>query len=107
MTHKEFDVFQEEFFEALRRIGNTKGIEYSNSVGDQLANFKRLAIGLGTTPEVVCLIYGTKHLDAIGHFVGLLDLDRHVPESSEPIQGRFHDAVLYLILLAALIKERE
>ncbi len=107
MTHMEFDSFLSKFFDDLKKIGDTKGLEYSNS-GDRLANFKRLAMKLGTTPETVCLIYGTKHLDSIDHFVKYLDMERQVPFAlrSEPIQGRFHDAVLYLILLAALIEER-
>jgi hypothetical protein len=110
MTNEEFDKHVGSFFDFIASIGKTKGREYSGAIDgkdDRLANFKRLAVKLGVTPETVCLIYGTKHLDAIDTFVKTLQKTGKIPvQLSEPIEGRFHDAVLYLILLSAIVAER-
>jgi len=111
MTNEEFDLHVQSFFSFIDDIGRTKGKEYSGAIDskdDRLANFKRLATKLGVTPETVCLIYGTKHLDAIDTFVKTIQRTGDPPvQLSEPIDGRFHDAVLYMILLSALIAERK
>lgn len=82
----------------LHNLTYSKGREYAGS-DDQLANFKRLGRTLGLPPEAVLLVYLTKHLDSIQTYV------RELPEPapSEPITGRIDDAILYLILLKALI----
>lgn len=84
-------------FETIARLSETKGKEYARS-NDQLANFKRLSgIGL-TTYQVWAVLYG-KHQDAIFHFV-----QTH-STLSEPIENRIDDAILYLLLLKALVVE--
>jgi hypothetical protein len=111
MTNEEFNVHVSSFFSFIDGIGKTKGREYSGAIDgkdDRLANFKRLAVKLGVTPETVCLIYGTKHLDSIDTFVKTIQRTGEIPaQLSEPIEGRFHDAVLYMILLSALVAERK
>lgn len=111
MTNEGFNAHVASFFTFIDGIGKTKGKEYSGAIDgkdDRLANFKRLAVKLGVTPETVCLIYGTKHLDAIDTCVKTLQRTGEISVAlSEPIEGRFHDAVLYLILLSALISERK
>lgn len=77
-----------------------KGREYAGPE-DRLGNFKRGAAATGTTPETVCVIYLTKHLDSILTYI------REGKEGSEPIQGRIADLLNYTILLGALICERE
>lgn len=90
---------------ALSKLTDTKGIEYARSDDDQLANFHRLAEENDITAEAVCAVYMTKHLDAIKFFIkSLSKADR--PTYSEPITGRIDDAILYLILLKALVNER-
>lgn len=82
-------------------LTNTKGQEYSRSDDDQLANFKRLAEDVGISPEAVCLVYLTKHLDSIKHHI------KHPFKAlSEPIEGRIDDAILYLILMKGLFYDR-
>src|SRR3990172_9547854 len=106
MTTEEFNHFFGDFMGECRKIHATKGKEYSGN-GDRLANFKRLAARLTAPPETVCLIYGTKHLDALASLTEHIETEKRLPPSiSEPIEGRFHDAVNYLVLLAALCEER-
>jgi len=87
------------FFAELRTISSSKGVEYANN-DDQLANFKRLGARLGVSPEKVAMVLFTKHLDAIDHA-----LAHPAAPTSEPVHGRILDAVLYLLLLDALISE--
>ncbi|HUC75830.1 MAG TPA: hypothetical protein VMS04_11095 [Vicinamibacterales bacterium] len=88
----------------LTKLTASKGEDYSNS-DDQLANFKRLAERLGTTPETIALVHLSKHLDAIDSYVRRRADATYRP--SEPIRGRILDAILYLWLLECLRAERE
>jgi hypothetical protein len=102
MNHEKFKLVIAETFDTINQLTASKGVEYSNS-DDQLANFKRLGLELGLSPEAVNLVYLTKHLDSIKNFVR----KGGIQPSSEPIQGRIDDAILYLILLKSLIIEGE
>ncbi len=81
----------------LLELTDTKGREYANS-DDQLANFKRLADQLNLSPAQIAYVYLTKHLDSIQSHI-------RDPEKllSEPVESRIDDAILYLILLKALL----
>ncbi len=83
-------------------LTRTKGVEYANDA-DQLANFKRLAQQLDLHPTAVLFVYLQKHLDSIANYVRLAQHDGSYT-SSEPISGRIDDAILYLVLLKALIE---
>ena len=102
MKRADFLDLLDETFERLVTLTQTKGHEYANS-HDQLANFLRLGQALGMPPEAVLLVYLTKHLDSIHNYV------RELPEPapSEAITGRIDDAILYLVLLKALIIAHE
>lgn len=102
MNKADFLAVLDDTAENLRCLTESKGREYAGSA-DQLANFKRLGETLGMPPEAVLLVYLTKHLDSINSYV------RELPEPapSEPITGRIDDAILYLVLLKALIFDHE
>jgi len=99
--HKiEFRCLIDSVYLSLIDLTTTKGEEYSRDA-DQLANFKRQAEELCMTPEKVLMVYLNKHLDAIKSFVKTGKIH------SEPIQGRIQDAILYLILLQAIVEEQQ
>lgn len=100
MNFPEFDSFQKLLFAEIVVNKDTKGKEYANGV-DRFSNFKRAADDLGLTPEQVCWVYTKKHLDSIAHFCKV----GHI-ESTEPIRGRFVDAICYLSLMAGIIEEK-
>lgn len=100
MTSEEMTHLMETIWLELRDISSRKGIEYANSE-DRLANFKRLADRLGSTPEKVLMVYFTKHLDSIEFYA------KTGKVMSEPVEGRINDAILYLCLLRGLIMERQ
>ena len=89
-------------FGNLTKLSASKGLEYSGET-DRLANFKDQAKLLGfATPIQVLGVYLNKHLGSINKFISGLDKGL-----SEPIEGRIDDAILYLVLLKALINERK
>jgi hypothetical protein len=79
------------------RLRDTKGQEYIRHEADQVANFKRIAAGLGVSPLLVWAVYAHKHWDAIISFLNT------GTEGSEPITGRLDDLINYLHLLEALL----
>lgn len=98
MDNKEFKRLLESTYCTLESLTDSKGKEYSHDA-DQLANFKRQAAELGVSPLMVLAVYLNKHLDAVKSFI------KNGKEFSEPIEGRIDDAILYLILLKALISD--
>ncbi len=105
MDKEQFSQIIERTFESIRRLTATKGEEYSRS-GDQLANFKRTGLDTSLHPVKVWQVFFNKHLDAIKHYTNRAGTVGSVAHgTSEPIEGRIDDAILYLILLKALIKD--
>ncbi len=100
MNKEDFKKVIEETFEQIRTLTATKGEEYARS-SDQLANFRRSAEEAGIEPEQVWIVFFNKHIDAIKTFAK--GQARHTP--SEPIEGRIDDAILYLILYKAMVRE--
>lgn len=93
-------------FDRLRDLTATKGEEYTRSDDDQLANFKRQAAELGTEPEKILGVYLNKHLDSIKTYIKAKKAGQRAPDLSEPIEGRIDDAILYLLLLKAMVVEQ-
>jgi hypothetical protein len=83
----------------LQALSTTKGEEYARAADDQLANFKRQAEELGVSQDKILAVFLNKHLDAIKYYI------KTGETLSEPIEGRIDDAVLYLVMLKAMIVE--
>jgi hypothetical protein len=104
MKAKDFDKLVNETIETCKEIMISKGGEYAHG-DDRLDNFKRNAQLLGLTPEEVHAIYLGKHMDAIHTYIKDIRSGKERTRS-EPILGRFDDAINYLILGKALAVER-
>jgi len=100
MLKRRFQALIQEQFQAIADLTATKGEEYARS-DDQLANFKRQAEEGGIRPEQVWLIFFNKHVDAIKSYI------KTGAVLSEPIEGRIDDAILYLLLLKAMVVEKQ
>lgn len=101
MKKADFQNLITEQFTALQTLTATKGEEYAGAGSeDQHANFHRQAEKLGIPAEKVLMVYLSKHQDAIDNYI------RTGVVLSEPIEGRIDDAILYLLLLKALIRDR-
>lgn len=98
MNRAEFSHFRDGHYAQIASINDAKGHDYAGD-GDALANFKEAAKQLGVSPYVIWYVYFHKHWSAIQTFL------REGDVASEPIEGRVHDAILYLFLLLGLIQD--
>jgi hypothetical protein len=99
MKKERFQRLLRDQHDALVALTASKGEEYARSDADQLANFKRQAAELGMAPKQVLAVYFNKHIDSIKSYL------KNGQTFSEPIEGRIDDAILYLILLKAMVIE--
>ena len=103
-THTRWAKMIDETFDEVRFLAKAKGGEYSGDQ-DRLKNFRRQAADLDVPKELVWRIYAGKHWDAVNQYVH--DLVHGVKrERMEPITGRIHDLIVYLLLLKAMEEER-
>ena len=100
MTHLEFELLVSAARKRQDAILKAKGNDYAPGE-DRLSNFKAISELLGVTPSAVCAIYMFKHILAI------MKLVESGQPGSEPATSRFVDAVNYLYLLEATLRERE
>jgi hypothetical protein len=107
MTRTEWQALVDRTFAEVNGITATKGAEYTHGSDDQLDNFKQNAIDLGLSPFAVWAVPFDKHVRSIKAFCAeairrgtsvYIDDD-----ASEPIEGRILDAIVYLLLLRALV----
>lgn len=105
MEYLIFDAHCQNTIAHCLELARLKGGEYASGK-DRLANFKDAAEALGIDPLTVWLIYADKHWTAVKTYVKdqQTGMDR---ERSEPIQGRFHDMIVYALLGLALIEDKE
>lgn len=104
MTHQEFmGHVLRPTMQSVIDLSEGKGKEYAGPEGssNEHANFDRLAVEMEMSPEKVLAVYWTKHMDAIKTYVRTLNKD-----TSEPIEGRIDDAILYLLLLKGMVIRR-
>ena len=100
MNTDQFNEIIEDRLASIKHVLGSKAREYA--IGDRLYNFKRAGKILRTTPQKALAGMFVKHL------VSVLDL---VEGSLEPteymIEEKIGDAINYLILLEAVLKEKE
>jgi hypothetical protein len=104
-SQKDFDYLLANTIENVKELSLVKGAEYAPN-DDRLENFRRVARTLNLPMEVVWQVYAAKHWDAIQTYIADI-LHRRSRYRSEPIYGRVEDLIVYLILLKAMIQERE
>lgn len=92
----------EEHFSKIMKICREKGIEYANSDEDANMNFKQIGKDLGIDPKMVLWIYVTKHIRAVEQFIRT-----GVVHSSEGIEGRIHDIILYNFILLTMLEDEK
>ena len=102
MTTAEYDRVADELAALARQIEVSKRPGYTVGSVDVLANFKRVADRAGITVGQAWAVYFLKHIDAITSIMTKPEL----PVSEEP-PGRFADAINYLRLGFAILKERD
>jgi hypothetical protein len=103
MTAQEFEKILEERIDDIRKVLSTKKEEYARN-GDRLSNFKKAAVAQGITPEKALRGMWFKHVISIVDFID--DLDNGTAHTYSQWNEKITDAINYLILLDALIRER-
>lgn len=101
MNLTDYEALSTDLLEHARGIERAKRPGYTAGSVDVLKNFKAVADRTGLTPGQVWAVYASKHFDAITSIMARPDL----PVSEAPL-GRFADALNYLKLGLALLRER-
>lgn len=94
MNKEELAVYANVTLEHCKRIMHSKGAEYE-STGNVFATFNKIAKDLDISPEVVCLVYLKKHLQAIENTV------RSNSHSIEE-ETRIQDCINYLLIIGGM-----
>lgn len=100
MKFEEQQKIDEDVFNRVRSIRETKGKEYATEE-DTLADFKEVAAETGVSPLQVWNVYVKKHVRAIDTFI------REGNVKSEAIYDRVLDVIVYHHLLLGLIEDLE
>lgn len=114
MNKTVFDQQVNASLESCKNILINKGREYQSNADEKninvFANFERGANLVGVNRETVLFIYLTKHWDSICTFMRDLQSGKSIAEIesklSEPINGRFIDAINYLLILNSMINDK-
>jgi len=108
VKHDEFKKLMYEILSRTTEVLDIKSAEYSTDK-DKLHNFKRAGKMLQCTPEKALVGMWTKHVISILDIVDNIDNNTAFLDLNEDFIGtleeKITDAIKYLILLEALIKE--
>jgi hypothetical protein len=97
MSRRAAAAVMRETFDTCHKLREAGQAEYAHDEGNALANFERVAEKAGATREQVLLIYLEKHMDGISAYV------KGHRSQRESVEGRIHDAIVYLCLLKAMV----
>jgi hypothetical protein len=99
VPHIQADQDFRDCIEACDRILTTKGHDYTQGSPERLKNFYATGVDFDVPARKVLAIYWDKHINAIKTFL------KHGQVESEPIDGRIHDAINYLLLLFKMLQQ--
>jgi hypothetical protein len=105
VTFPEFNTFQEGLFAESMKMRDTKGREYAGPK-DRFDNFNRAAEKRNLHRLQAAGVFLDKHLDSINTYMNSI-VSGEPFEPSEPMRGRFVDAITYLALIAGMCAEYE
>jgi len=102
MNATEYKGIADGLIDLAHQIEQAKRPAYTIGNADVLYNFKSVAARVGITPLQALAVYMLKHFDAITAYAK----DPNIPQA-EDIEGRLADAINYLKLDLALIREMQ
>ena len=97
MKKLHFDAFFDHIIADVKSTRDEGQKEYARTEGNIFANFERVGDCLKIDREKVLMVYLLKHIDGIGSYI-----DGHKSQR-EDVTGRIKDAVVYLLLLWAMV----
>lgn len=101
MKASEFRGLMDEIFNECKKLREAGLKEYAHDEEEVLANFKRVGADLDLEMTEVLMVYMLKHLDGIKAWV------KGHRSQRENVRGRINDAIVYLMLLRAMVEELE
>ena len=105
MTNESFTAMMEARLVAIRETLGRKAKEYAGPA-DRLHNFKRGAEVLGEDPAQTCLGLFVKHLVSVMDIVDEVARTQNPPDTAL-LDEKLGDAINYLVLLEAILKETD
>ena len=97
MNYKNLDKIIQSQIQQILKTRDDGQKEYARTDGNIFANFERVADCLKINREKVLMVYLLKHIDGIGSYI-----DGHKSQR-EDVTGRIKDAIVYLLLLWAMV----
>ncbi len=102
MTDSEFESVVTSACAQIVKVLQSKAAEYAR--GDRLSNFKKAAAAMSCVPEKACVAFWMKHVISINDLVNDVEAGKRVPMAMW--EEKIGDAVNYLVLLKAIVVER-
>lgn len=102
MKPQDFDKIVNERCNKIKSVLASKAKEYAR--GDRLHNFKRASSFMNKTPATVCWGFAMKHFTSVADIVD--DVESGKIPTPELINEKIGDSINYLILLEAILSER-
>ena len=101
MKSKEMIKLMNTIFDSILKMHKEGQKEYAHDEDNVFANFDRIANQTDTDRKFVLWIYLMKHIDGIASYINGHKSQR------EDVRGRITDALVYLIILWAMINKDE
>ena len=101
MKSKEMIELMNTIFDSILKMHKERQKEYAHDEDNVFANFDRVAHQTNTDRKFVLWIYLMKHIDGIASYINGHKSQR------EDVRGRITDALVYLIILWAMINKDE
>lgn len=100
MNTRKFERIVKEFIEEVNRVRFQAQQEYAET-DNVFQNFEETAERLGISREEVLYVFLDKHLRGVARWI------RGVKDQRDAVEGRIIDAINYLIILYAMIRDEE
>ncbi len=105
MNPKTFEKLFKEIVIRNNKTALAKNKEYASD-SDKLHNFKRAAAMLQCTPEKALIGMWVKHIISLLDMVDKIESGKYDSVTLKLLEEKIGDAMIYLALLEAIIKER-
>ena len=101
MTHKKMSDLMNRIWKEVLKTRDEGQKEYAHGVENVFANFERVGKAIDVSPDKTLMVYLLKHIDGITAYISGHKSQR------EDVRGRIKDAIVYLMLLWAMIEQKE
>jgi len=101
MNYKKMTKLMNSIWNQVQQTRDEGQKEYAHTDNNVFANFDRVGSLLSISSEKTLMVYLLKHIDGITAYLAGHKSQR------EDVRGRIKDAIVYLMLLWAMIEERE